>query len=614
MRTHINGAWHDVNAYDRLDLTPGTTIEGPALVLEAHATTIVQRDWSVRIDQAGAIVLTHQSAADLISLKSDESCGRVPSGDIGPVELELFTCRFESLAEEMGEMLRRTAVSVNVKERLDFSCALLDADGEIVANAKHIPVHLGSLGLCVRTVRDTVNIERGDIIITNHPAYGGSHLPDVTVITPVFDSDGATRLGYVASRAHHAEIGGIAPGSMPPAAESLLEEGVIIPPMHLARAGNEPDWQHIQHLLTSGDSPTRSVHENLADMAAAVAANHRGATTLQRLASQHGSHKLRAAMKALKSKSAQCVRTALSAHADGRFEAVERLDCGTVIQVAIDIQGDSAIFGFTGTGDTHPGNLNATPAIVHSAIIYVLRLLINEPLPLNEGFMEPLEVVLPEGCLLNPVFDRTNPTACPAVAGGNVETSQRLVDTLIKALGLAACSQGTMNNVIFGNENFGYYETICGGSGAGPTCDGADAVHTHMTNTCITDPEVVEHRYPARIERFQIREGSGGLGQHIGGNGVIREFRFLEPVSLSLLTQHRVAGPYGMAGGQAGQAGVQYVTRGGDNDDSGQRIELSSIDGCDLNAGDRFTLMTPGGGGWGQVGNGEEDGFPRARE
>ena len=489
----------------------------------------------------------------------------------------------------MGERLRRTAVSTNVKERLDFSCALLDPAGELVVNAPHIPVHLGALGLCVRRLREVMALEPGDVVVTNHPGFGGSHLPDVTVVTPVHQ--GADLLGFVASRAHHAEIGGIRPGSMPPGARRLAEEGVVISPTYLARGG-EADWEGLRRLLLEAPYPTRAVEENLADLRAAVAANHRGAEALQALAREHGREVVARYMDALKARAESRLREALAKLPARTYEALEHLDDGSPIAVRIEI-GDGAVVDFEGSAGVHPGNLNAPPAVVRSAVLYVLRLLIAEPLPLNEGILRPVDIRIPAG-MLNPPFP-DNPAEAPAVVGGNVETSQRLVDTLIKALGLAACSQGTMNNLLFGNARFGYYETICGGAGAGPGFAGASAVHTHMTNTRITDPEVVEHRYPVRLESFGIRRGSGGEGQWRGGDGAVRELTFLEPVSLSLLTQHRVEAPYGMAGGGPGRPGRQTLLRA-----SGEVEELASVDGREVGPGDRLVLETPGGGGWGQ--------------
>jgi 5-oxoprolinase (ATP-hydrolysing) len=523
---------------------------------------------------------------------------------------ELFTARFEAVAREMGELLRRTALSTNVKERLDFSCALLDPAGELVVNAPHIPVHLGALGLCVRSVAAALALAPGDVVVTNSPAFGGSHLPDVTVITPVFEA-GATDprlLGYVASRAHHAEIGGTRPGSMPPDARSLAEEGVVIPPTRLV-AGGEPRWHAVRELLETAPHPTRAIDENLADLAAAVAANHRGADALRALARRHGRETVGEQMAALAGRAADRLEAALRRleRAEGRshFRAEERLDDGSPLVVSATVEDGRARISFAGSAGVHPGNLNATPAIVRSAVLYVLRLLVaahgeptregeaEAPLPLNEGLLRPVELEIPPG-LLAPEFPE-DPRAAPAVVGGNTETSQRVVDTLIKAFRLAACSQGTMNNLLFGTARFGYYETVCGGCGATAERHGASAVHSHMTNTRATDPEVLERRYPVRLERFEVRRGSGGAGRRRGGDGVVREIRFLAPATVSVLTQHRRERPFGVDGGTPGAPGRQVLHRA-----SGEVVELAPVDGCEAAAGDRLVLETPGGGGWGE--------------
>jgi len=505
---------------------------------------------------------------------------------------ELFTARFEAVAREMGELLRRTALSTNVKERLDFSCALLDPAGELVVNAPHIPVHLGALGLCVRSVARALELVPGDVIVTNSPAYGGSHLPDVTVVTPVHEqAGGGPLLGYVASRAHHAEIGGTRPGSMPPDARCLAEEGVVLEPTRVI-AGGKPRWDELRQRLCQAPYPSRNPEENLADLEAQVAANHRGAEALRSLAASHGRETVVTHMGILAGKAAERLGDALRRLGDGVYRAEERLDDGSPLVVTIEVEDGRARISFAGSAPVHPGNLNATPAVVRSAVLYVLRLLVAESLPLNEGLLRPVELSIPPG-ILAPHFP-DDPAAAPAVVGGNVETSQRVVDTLIKALGLAACSQGTMNNVLFGTERFGYYETVCGGCGATAEAAGASAVHSHMTNTRITDPEVLERRYPVRLERFSVRTGSGGDGHHRGGDGVLRELTFLEPMALSVLTQHRVERPFGMAGGGSGLPGGQRVVRAG-----GAVVELGPVDGCDVEAGDRLVLETPGGGGWG---------------
>jgi 5-oxoprolinase (ATP-hydrolysing) len=592
--TWIGGAWTPVPVYERDRLVPGARLAGPALIAERHSATFVAAGWTASVDGAANLVLSASApgdtgeSADAHSRTLALSYSRTPQA----VRLELFVSRFRALVGEMGEMLRRTALSTNVKERLDFSCALLDAAGELVVNAPHIPVHLGAMGLCVRAVRDAVEMRPGDVIVTNHPGFGGSHLPDVTVITPVHDAD-EVLIGYVASRAHHAEIGGTRPGSMPPAARTLAEEGVVIAPMHLVRGG-EARWDAMREVLAGGPHPSRSIDDNLADLAAAVAANHRGAELLRALAREHGRDAVADYMDSLKRRAEAGIRQALRRIPDGAYQAEERLDDGSPLRVRITVAGDGASIDFAGSADVHPGNLNATPAIVRSVVLYVLRLLVDEPLPLNEGLLRAVELIVPPG-LLNPPFG-TDPSLDPAVVGGNTEVSQRLTDTLLKALGVAACSQGTMNNVLWGTDRFGYYETVCGGTGAGPGWDGASAVHSHMTNTRITDPEVVEHRYPVRVERFGIRAGSGGAGARRGGDGAVREMTFLAPMSLSVLTQHRAAGPYGMAGGLPGAPGRQRVIRA-----TGEVQELGSVDGTEVQPGDRLVLETPGGGGWGRA-------------
>ncbi len=510
---------------------------------------------------------------------------------VDPVALELFTNRFRAIAGEMGEMLRRTAISTNIRERLDYSCALLDPEGELVVNAPHIPVHLGAMALCVQKAGEVLEYRPGDVVVTNHPAYGGSHLPDVTVITPVFF--GERLLGFAASRAHHAEIGGARPGSMPPDATCLSEEGVIIRPMYLADRGTGR-WEELRELLSAGAWPSRATEDNIADVRAAVAANRQGADALLRLAKAHSPATVRAMMERLKERAEERMRAVLRGLGDLDAEAEEAMDDGTPIRVRIRIRDGSARIDFTGSGSVHPGNLNAGPAIVNAAVLYVLRMLADgerPPLPLNSGLLRPVELVVPEGTFLNPARPAED---YPAVVGGNIETSQRVTGALIKALGIAASSAGTMNNVLFGNERFGYYETVCGGSGATAAADGASAVHTHMTNTRITDPEIMEHRYPVRVEEFSIRRGSGGAGAHAGGDGIVRKLRFMEPMSLSVLTQHRVRGPFGMNGGEPGQPGSQRVERAG-----GEVVVLEPIDGCDVEAGDMFVLETPGGGGFG---------------
>jgi 5-oxoprolinase (ATP-hydrolysing) len=565
----------------RVSLNIGQRIEGPSIVQDRFCTLGIDPGWVGTLGSEGTLKLTRPSGA--------YEASNVAHSPL--IELELFTNRFASIVEEMGQLLQRTAVSTNVKERLDYSCALLDPDGQLVVNAPHIPVHLGALGLCVRSIALGQELGSGDMIVTNHPGHGGSHLPDITVISPVFDA-AEQLLGYVANRAHHAELGGISPGSMPPLAKSLAEEGVVILPTFLYR-GSKARFGEIEKLLTAKPYPSRSPDDNLADLKAQGAANLLGTQALQRLAATHGSEKVTDYMGQIRQRAADAIARRITTLEPRRHTATERMDDGTQLKATIEVGDGKIRIDFTGTDALHSGNFNATPAIVQSAVIYVVRLLVNEPVPLNEGLMEHVEITLPR-CLLNPEFP-DDPTQAPPVVGGNVETSQRLVNLLLKPFGIVAASQGTMNNLIFGNERGSYYETICGGTGAGPGFDGADAVHSHMTNTAITDPEILEWRFPVRLERFAIRKNSGGQGEFTGGNGIVRELVFTEPVSLSLLTQNRTQGPYGLNRGQAGHPGQQRLA----TKPNGEEKELASVAQEELETGDRLIIKTPGGGGWG---------------
>jgi 5-oxoprolinase (ATP-hydrolysing) len=523
----------------------------------------------------------------------------------------LVAAALHGAAEAMGEVLRATAVSVNVRDRLDYSCGLLDDDGALIVNAPHLPVHLGALGACVRAVAGALDLGPGDVAVTNHPAFGGSHLPDVTVVTPVFERpDGGALLGYAATRAHHAELGGIAPGSMPPFASSLAEEAVVIPPTLIVRGGIECLDAVTTH-LRDAPYPTRALQQNLDDLRAQVAANHTGVMRMRSTAARFGEHFV-PALTTLRARARQAALAALAVVPEG--SVTESLDDGTPICVrwsrtartepggplTIDPSRQRITIDFTGSGAVHPGNFNAPFAVIRSATLYALRVMAgaHDPiragvLPLNEGFLDAVELIVPTG-VLNPSF-HADPTACPAVGAGNTETSQRVVDALLRLLGAAACSQGTMNNVIFGSARFGFYETIAGGAGASPSGPGESGVHTHMTNTRITDAELLEARYPVRLMRFALRRGSGGAGLHDGGEGLERELLFLEPVTFSFIGQHRASGPYGMAGGRAGAVGGQWLVRGP------VRMPLAGVGTTELLAGDRVQIQTPGGGGWGSL-------------
>jgi 5-oxoprolinase (ATP-hydrolysing) len=583
IQSFMQSQWKSIPVFKRQDLGPGDFIEGPALVQDIFSTMCIDSGWKAVVGNMGTLRL--EEVRERVDLNPSNMASDKPS-----MQFELFTQRFFSLVEEMGFMLERVSISTNVKERLDFSCALLDSDGELIVNAPHIPVHLGAIGLCVRQLLKSFPMNEGDMIVTNHPAYGGSHLPDVTVVSPVIDASGEL-LGYVANRAHHAEIGGVRPGSMPPDARNLGEEGVVIPPTYLYRQG-KACFETLDKLLNQSAFPSRNSKDNLADLQAQAAANRKGIQALLELSKSYGALTVKKHMSALKNHAARLLSDRLSGFDFGNYTAEESLDDGTPLKVSIHHSNNGLQFDLTGTGPQHAGNLNATPAIVNSVILYVLRLLVSDSIPMNEGLLKKVKVILPE-CILNPAFS-VDPDHCPPVVGGNVETSQRLVDLLLKAFHLAGCSQGTMNNVIFGNDSVSYYETVCGGVGATEDCPGADAIHSHMTNTAITDPEILEMRYPVRLHRFEIRKGSGGKGRQHGGDGIVREIEFLEQVSLSLLTQHRVEGPYGMDGGHSGKPGRQRWVQ-----PDGKTQELASVCGLEISPGERLILETPGGGGYG---------------
>lgn len=569
-------------------LTEGAKISGPAVIANPTSTTFIGPGWEAGFRAGKHLVMTFGAA----NFKQRDFHPLAPAGDKAAIELELFTNRFTAIAEEMGAQLQRTAFSVNVRERLDFSCAVLDPDGKLLVNAPHIPVHLGSLGICARLTLAHTPLEPGDVLLVNHPKYGGSHLPDLTLLCGAYTDDGAL-IGYVINRAHHAEIGGKRPGSMPPEARCLAEEGVVFPPTYLARKG-EMQWAHIREMLTQSVYPSRAPRENLADLNAALSSLLSGVAALRQLAGDYGLGKIHANARALQDHAGNVLKDALKPLEGSVFEAEEKMDDGTAIKVRISVKNGGMEIDLRGASPVHPGNLNANIAIVYSAVIYVLRLLTGREIPLNEGLMQDIRIQLGENTFLHPDFS-DDPEVCPAVVGGNIETSQRLVDTLLKALGLSACSQGTMNNFLFGNETFGYYETIGGGVGAGPGFHGRSGVHQHMTNTRITDPEEMERRYPVRLWQFGLRKGSGGNGNWKGGDGVIREVEFLAPVEVTVLSQHRKEKPYGLAGGEPGQCGRQVFIKA-----DGVTEELQGVDSRSAEVGDRIVIYTPGGGGYGK--------------
>jgi 5-oxoprolinase (ATP-hydrolysing) len=593
VKSFVENSYKSIPIFIRENLKSGAKITGFALLLDRFSTTVIEKDWEFVLDEKGTgriSTVARNSISRSVEQLDSDSRNTISSYSNVHAELELFTNRFMSIAENMGVLLQRTALSVNVKERLDFSCALLDAEAELIANAPHIPVHLGSLGVCVRSILKYIPIEKGDVVITNHPKYGGSHLPDITLVSSVYSIDNQL-IGYVVNRCHHSEIGGIRPASMPPYSTNLAEEGVVIPPMYLVKNG-EIRWEEIKSVLTNSKYPTRSLEENLADLNAALASNRNGELALQKLVSEHGLPKVHHYMKRLKDYSTQKMQLRLQNLGKEIYEAEEFLDDNSKLKVKIEIGDNECVINFSGSADTHKGNLNANIAIVNSVVVYVLRLLLNEKIPLNDGILKAVKLIIPTQSILNPDFP-DNPEDCPAVVGGNVELSQRLTDTLLKAFGIVACSQGTMNNFLFGNKNFGYYETICGGSGAGDGFDGTSGVHTHMTNTRITDAEVMELRYPVYLNRFEIRENSGGDGQFRGGDGIIREVEFLEDVEVSLLRQHQIQKPFGMNGGGEGKVGKHLL----------KKVEGKELSENEFTAekGDILTIWTPGGGGFGLI-------------
>ena len=589
VQTFFAGRQLETRVYHRTTLTPGNVIDGPAIIIETNSTTVIDPGWRAEMLSGGELL----SSSIVTSLSPSPPLPDSPSQP-DPVMLEIFNNQFAGIAEQMGITLRNTSSSVNVKERLDFSCALFTPTGDLVVNAPHIPVHLGAMSATVKhLISAQPEMKSGDVFVTNDPYHGGSHLPDVTVVTPVHGDDGE-RLFFTASRAHHAEIGGVAPGSMPPFSKNLAEEGVLIRDFKVVDGGVSRIGV-LRQLLLAGRHPTRNVADNIADITAQIAANEQGSRDLFDLIQRYEMPVVQAYMQHIQFAAEQKMRSALSRLPDGRHEFVDHLDDGATIAVAVTVDGGDATVDFTGTDPVLPGNLNANRAIVTSAVMYCLRLLIDEDIPLNEGVLAPVTFILPE-CLLNPPLGGTV-EECAAVVGGNVETSQRVVDVVLGALGIAAASQGTMNNLTFGDDTFGYYETICGGSGATAMSDGADAVHTHMTNTRLTDPEVIEQRYPVRVLEFAIRTGSGGAGGHNGGNGVIRRLEFLRELDVSLLSQRRGQyAPYGVAGGEPGQIGQNTIRRSdGSVEQLGSQMQIRVF------PGDVLTIESPGGGGFGAV-------------
>ena len=573
------GEWHETALYLREDMRPGDVVRGPAIIAEKNATNVVEPGWVAEVTKFNHLVMNR------VEVRVQR---KAMGTNADPVMLEVFNNLFMSIAEQMGLRLQNTAFSVNIKERLDFSCALFDAEGNLIANAPHIPVHLGSMGESIKTVmvENAGKMHPGDVYMLNDPYHGGTHLPDITVITPAFDAAGKEILFYVGSRGHHADIGGMTPGSMPAESTVVEEEGVLINNFQLVRAGAFLEKETIA-LLSSGQYPARNIPQNLADLQAQIAANQKGVEELLKMVEHFGLDVVQAYMGHVQDNAEEAVRRVITALKDSSYEYV--LDNGAVIKVAIrvDHKSRSAEVDFTGTSPQLNNNFNAPSAICMAAVLYVFRTLTDDEIPLNAGCLKPLKVIIPPGSMLNPHYPA-------AVVSGNVETSSCITNALYGALGVLASAPGTMNNFTFGNEQYQYYETISGGSGAGKGFNGTDVVQTHMTNSRLTDPEILEWRYPVRLDSYEIRPRSGGRGQWHGGNGGIRRVRFLEPMSASILSNNRIVPPFGAAGGSPGACGENYVMRV-----DGTREELGFVASTEMQAGDVFVIKTPGGGGFG---------------
>ncbi|TFZ01160.1 hydantoinase B/oxoprolinase family protein [Ramlibacter rhizophilus] len=581
VRMYSGGRWHEAALVVREDLQAGDVVAGPAVIAEQNATTVVEPGW-----QAELTVLDHLVLERRVPRETAHAIGT----QVDPVLLEVFNNLFMNIAEQMGLQLQNTAYSVNIKERLDFSCALFDAEGNLIANAPHMPVHLGSMGESIKTVirENRGRMAPGDVFVLNDPYHGGTHLPDVTVITPVYlqDAGGGEPMFYVGSRGHHADIGGTSPGSMPPFSTRIEEEGVQIQNFKLVDRGTLREAEMLA-LLASGPWPSRNPPQNLADLKAQIAANEKGLQELRRMVAQFGLEVVQAYMQHVQDNAEESVRRVITRLKDGSF--VLPLDNGAQIRVAVrvDAQARSAEIDFTGTSAQQANNFNAPRAVCMAAVLYVFRTLVDDDIPLNAGCLKPLKVIIPAGSMLNP-----DPPA--SVVAGNVETSTCITNALYGALGVMAASQCTMNNFTFGNERHQYYETISGGSGAGEGFDGTAVVQTHMTNSRLTDPEVLEFRFPVRLDSYVIRHGSGGAGRWRGGDGGVRRVRFLEAMTASILSNGRRSGAFGMQGGQPGQPGLNRVVR-----EDGRVETLDHIGQAQMQPGDVFEIHTPGGGGFG---------------
>jgi 5-oxoprolinase (ATP-hydrolysing) len=575
----VEGRWVDADLYRREAVRVGDAIDGPAVITEANATTIVEPGWQATVNDLDHLLLNR-----VVARPATHGVGT----DVDPVVLEIFNNLFMSVAEQMGVRLRSTSHSVNIKERLDFSCAIFDATGNLIANAPHIPVHLGSMGASIKMVveRNAGRMKSGDVYVLNDPYHGGTHLPDITVVTPVFDTAGEEILFFVASRGHHAEIGGLTPGSMPAFSTRVEEEGVLIDNWLLVEGGTMREAETLE-LLRSARYPSRNPGNNVADLRAQIAANEKGVRELRQVIDHFGLDVVQAYMGHVQDNAEEAVRRVIPALRDGTY--TYELDNGAVINVAVKVDraARTVAIDFTGTSGVLPNNFNAPSSVVMAAVLYVFRTLVDDDIPLNSGCLKPIHVTIPPDSMLSPGYPA-------AVVAGNVETSQAITGALYAALGVMAEGAGTMNNVTFGNDRYQYYETVSSGSGAGEGFDGTDVVQTHMTNSRLTDPEVLEWRYPVRLDAYEIRRGSGGTGRWRGGDGGRRRLRFLEPMTVTTLTGHRRVQPYGMAGGRPGDLGRHWVEHA-----DGSVTRMKGCDSVPVRAGDVFVIETPGGGGYG---------------
>jgi 5-oxoprolinase (ATP-hydrolysing) len=578
-RFYSGGRWHAAPVFLRAALAPGQMIAGAAIVIEPHQTVVIEDGWRAEVTRKDHLVLERA-----VPLQRRHAIGT----EADPVMLEVFNNLFMSIAEQMGVALQNTASSVNIKERLDFSCAVFSAEGSLVSNAPHMPVHLGSMDRAVETVirENAGRIAPGDVFAINAPYNGGTHLPDITVCTPVFDQAGHEILFWVASRGHHADIGGITPGSMSPDATTIEQEGVYIDNFKLVEAGRFRE-RELHALLTGGRYPVRNLVQNVNDLKAQIAANAKGSHELRRMVAQFGLPVVRAYMRHVQDNAAESVRRVIDRLHDCSFAC--EMDQGTWIRVKITLDKASraATVDFTGTSPQQPSNFNAPEPVTRAAVLYAFRVMVDDDIPMNAGCLAPIDIVIPPKSMLSPEYPA-------AVVAGNVETSQAVTNCLFGALGALAAAQGTMNNLNFGNDAYQYYETICSGSPAGPGFEGTDAVHTHMTNTRLTDPEVLESRYPVVLEDFHIRPGSGGRGEWNAGDGVRRSIRFLERMQCTILSGHRRVRPFGLAGGEAGQVGENWARR--------RDGRMQKLEGCDatvLEPGEAVVIQTPTAGGYG---------------